>query len=467
MFLAFLFTHMTIWTFLPLLRQNAPLDSIEAILWGYNGGWGFDKHPPLSGWLADWSYQILPPDLSIYLLSQIVIGFGFFFIWKLAKKVLQNPQKEFWSVLLLEGVLSYSFFSPEFNVNILLLGLVPALFYFFYESIFERKTYSAILFGIFCALAMLTKYIAGVFLVACLFYMIFTKKGRGFLFSWRIIPAGIAFLGLFIPHFIWMINTDFITITYAMNRATKDAYSILNHIKYPIIFFVGQIGTVFGLLLTIFTMKPKRQKYFSEEHRFIVWMTLAPLVLTLLPAILFGMKLKTMWGVPLFGLFPLFFFTYFNIQITKTSKWFLSIFITLVLVSYIGITLFHISKRSHFPGRELAENNYKLWGKEPLLFVGGDMWLAGNVAMYHPQGTLRPKTFVEMNPNKNPNLDLNDFKTNGGIIFAFSKKELETYLKDFPNAKILPPEEYLVKNILAETKTQTIWIGIAKPKKVD
>ena len=45
----FLTIHLIIWTLIPALtNQNLPLDTIEALAWGSNLDWGFNKHPPMS-----------------------------------------------------------------------------------------------------------------------------------------------------------------------------------------------------------------------------------------------------------------------------------------------------------------------------------------------------------------------------------------------------------------------------------
>ena len=47
LFYVFLSTHIVLWTVVPtLVNQNLPLDYIEALAWGSNLDWGFNKHPP-------------------------------------------------------------------------------------------------------------------------------------------------------------------------------------------------------------------------------------------------------------------------------------------------------------------------------------------------------------------------------------------------------------------------------------
>jgi len=55
----FLFAHLIIWTLVPTISNtNLPLDTIEALAWGTNLDWGYNKHPPVSAWLAKGIFQI-------------------------------------------------------------------------------------------------------------------------------------------------------------------------------------------------------------------------------------------------------------------------------------------------------------------------------------------------------------------------------------------------------------------------
>ena len=49
----FLIIHLIVWVAIPTLtNNNLPLDTIEALAWGSNMDWGFNKHPPVSAFLT-------------------------------------------------------------------------------------------------------------------------------------------------------------------------------------------------------------------------------------------------------------------------------------------------------------------------------------------------------------------------------------------------------------------------------
>ena len=70
----FLFIHLLAWTLIPCIsNNNLPLDTIEALAWGSNLDWGYNKHPPLSAFAVEFFYRIFGNnDWAYYLLSQLL-----------------------------------------------------------------------------------------------------------------------------------------------------------------------------------------------------------------------------------------------------------------------------------------------------------------------------------------------------------------------------------------------------------
>ena len=81
-------SHLIIWTLVPALsNKNLPLDTIEALAWGSNLDWGFNKHPPMSAFFKFSNFGA--QDWAYYLLSQIFIIITFYFIFKFAFEILE------------------------------------------------------------------------------------------------------------------------------------------------------------------------------------------------------------------------------------------------------------------------------------------------------------------------------------------------------------------------------------------
>ena len=79
-FFIYSLSHLLIWTFIPFItNNNLPLDTIEALAWGSNLDWGFNKHPPMSAFFSEVFYNIFgSQDWAFYLLSQIFVVISFY-----------------------------------------------------------------------------------------------------------------------------------------------------------------------------------------------------------------------------------------------------------------------------------------------------------------------------------------------------------------------------------------------------
>ena len=92
LFYIFLSTHAIIWTLIPALtNKNLPLDTIEALAWGSNLDWGFNKHPPMVAFVLEIFYQIFgSQDWAYYLLSQIFVIISFYYVFKFSNEIFNN-----------------------------------------------------------------------------------------------------------------------------------------------------------------------------------------------------------------------------------------------------------------------------------------------------------------------------------------------------------------------------------------
>ena len=140
LFYSFLILHAFVWTLIPALtNNNLPLDTIEALAWGSNLDWGYNKHPPMSAFYVEIIYKIFGPrDWAYYLLSQLFVIFSFFIVFRLGEKIFNNKVLSLLSVLVLEGIYFYNFTTPEFNVNVCQLPFWSLVIYYSW-LIYDKK----------------------------------------------------------------------------------------------------------------------------------------------------------------------------------------------------------------------------------------------------------------------------------------------------------------------------------------
>jgi len=415
-FFIFILSHLIIWTLVPTItNQNLPLDTIEALAWGSNLEWGFNKHPPASAFFSEVFYQIFgAQDWAYYLLSQIFVCIAFIYVFKFANEIFNNLLLSLISVLLLESIYFYNFTTAEFNVNVCQLPFWSiAVFYSW--RIFNQKEINVkdcILLGFFGAVGFLSKYlfIYLLFSIVLLFlYFIFYKKIKKFDFKYLISIE--VFIVLLIPHLIWLNDNEYVTVTYGLKRTGLEQSDILDHIKYPIIFILKQIGLLipFFALVRLLVKKLKYKFDFKDKKLlFLFFVNIIPILLMLITSMLAGSKTRTMWMTPFYLSFGVFFVYVFRSQVNlKKLKPFLYGFIFLfflspILYSYISIN--ETDKRTDYPGKDIAMKVQYVWDQQsrnPINVVLGNEWNAGNLS-YHLKS--RPSWIGFVDQNKINNL---------------------------------------------------------------
>ena len=403
LFYIFITIHLVLWTLIPsLTNNNLPLDTIEALAWGSNLDWGFNKHPPMSAFFVEIFHQIFgSQDWAYYLLSQIFILITFYYVFKFAYEILRNIKLSLISVLLIESIYFYNFTTPEFNVNICQLPFWSLVVYYSWKiyDTKEIKFLDCFLIGLFASLGFLSKYLFIYLLISIVLlfiYLIFIKKVKKFDFKYLITLE--VFIILLIPHFIWLINNDYITISYGLKRTGLEEAGFIDHFKYPIIFLLKQMGILIPFFFLIWLLIKKIKFKINRKDKkflFLVFINIMPITLMLITSIITGSEIRTMWMTPFYLFFGVFFVYLLQNQINlKKINAFLRGFLVLFFLSpfvYTYVSITQTDKRTDYPGKEIAAKVQIIWSQDfdkKIEFVMGDEWKAGNLS-YHIK--TRPK----------------------------------------------------------------------------
>jgi len=426
LFYIFLTIHLIIWTTIPTFtNQNLPLDTIEALAWGSNLDWGFNKHPPMSAFLPEIFYQIFgAQDWAYYLLSQICVIVSFFVVFKFAEDFFENKFFCLLSVLLLEGIYFYNFTTPEFNVNVCLMPFWALTVLYLWKGYKDNKIIDWLLVGLFAGFGFLSKYLfiyLGLAMDVFLIYMIYKKK-----IDFKCLVSIIPFLIVLFPHLIWLTENNYITITYGLDRTGTGDQNFLDHIIHPLIFLGKQIGILipFFLMLLFLNIKLKTKFNFKDNKLlFLLAINIVPIALVFLTSMIMGVKIRTMWMTPFylfFGVLAMYVFAK-KVKLKKINN-FIYLFIFLFIFSpftYGYISLKETNKRTDYPGKEIADLVQNKWNKNfanEINYIVGDEWFGGNLS-YHLKN--RPKWFSNIE-GKIENLD-----KIGGIVYTGNAKILK------------------------------------------
>ena len=411
LFFIFLFVHLLLWVLAPsLTNKNLPLDTIEALAWGSNLDWGFNKHPPFSAFAVEIFYQIFGSnDWAYYLLSQLFVIVGFIAVYKFSNEIFNNQKLALLSVLLLEGIYFYNFTTPEFNVNVAQLPFWALTVYYTWRCIKYDKAIDYVFLGLFAGLGILSKYLFIYLIIGIkLVFIYFLRKGKKIKFSHYFFAGPITLL-ILLPHIIWLTENNYITIAYGLQR-TGGVGNFIDHLIYPLIFLTKQIGLLIPFLFMSFFLVKKINIKFNLKDKKLVFLLLtivAPIFFMLLTSMVMGAKIRTMWMTPFYlfaGTLIIYIFKS-QINLNKLKK-FATIFVILFIFSpfaYVYVSITQTEKRTDFPGKEKAKEVQKLWDaeyKSKINYVIGDEWYAGNLS-YHLKS--RPK-WVSINDKKAPEL---------------------------------------------------------------
>jgi 4-amino-4-deoxy-L-arabinose transferase-like glycosyltransferase len=329
------------------------------------------------------------------LLSQIFVLTSFYYVFKFSKEFFNNDLLGLISILLIEAIYFYNFTTPEFNVNVCQLPFWSLTVYFSWK-IYNGKEVrftDCFLVGLFAAFGFLSKYLF-IYLLASIdflfVYLIFIKKDRKFDFKYLITLE--VFLIVLVPHLIWLNNNEFITITYGLARTGLEQSILIDHIKFPLIFLIKQVGLLIPFLILVWLLVKKiKFKFDLKDKRllFLLAINILPILLMFLTSVVTGSKIRTMWMTPFYLFFGTLFIYVFQSQINiKKLKPFMIGFIFLFFLSpilYAYVSISKDDKRTDYPGKEIAIKTQYAWDqqfKSKINVVYGNEWNAGNLS-YH------------------------------------------------------------------------------------
>ena len=213
-------------------------------------------------------------------------------------------------------------------------------------------------------------------------------------------------LVILIPHFIWLLENDFVTIFYGLNRSGISDFNLIDHFKNPALFLLKQIIILIPFFIMFFSIVKKIKLKINKNDKktlFLLSINLIPILLMLLTSFLTGAKIRTMWMTPFYlfsgTLFLLIFKNCIELKKIKNFYYIFSFFFILSPVAYLGISAANETKRTDYPGKEIARLVQNKWDDNfinEIKIVVGDEWSAGNLS-YHLYS--RPIWFNDLKNN--------------------------------------------------------------------
>lgn len=320
--------HTLVWTVASdVMRWPGVLwdDMLEAYSWAQDWQLGYYKHPPFYAWIVGVWFQIFPrADWAFYLLSAANVGIGFVGVWWLAGRFVKR-EAQLLSVLLLTFMPYYNFMASNFNANTVLLSLWPWTTYAFVRSLEKRTLAWGMLFGVLAGICLLSKYYSILLLASCFVASLLHPDARRYYTSPAPYVAAIMAVLVFSPHVWWAVTNDYPTVKYALSKTGQGwAYNCYKA------FSAGLAGIGLNLLAAaIFVSALGRRrpalrgdawrKIVAPNRRWLLVLTLGPLVLTLALGMVGYVKVLLNFLIPVFFMAPLMLLIAFEQAITAQA----------------------------------------------------------------------------------------------------------------------------------------------------
>lgn len=468
LFWGWLVLRTAVWTlFAALTQPNAPLDLIEWLSWGHEWRWGYHKHPPFPAWVAEAFSYLSPGDVwGVYLAGYLATAFCLWAVWRLGRELL-TPRLALLAALSLEGIVFFTYDAAEFSNNVVLNACWAAVVLCGHRALRSGRTGWWLGLGLAVGLGMLSKYTLVFLLVPLLAFLVLRPRARRCWAGPGPYLAALVALAVFTPHLVWMVQNDFVTVRYGLERSDGGG-GWLKHLKNPLLFALSQWGRllpVFFLFLPLLSWRfwhwRRRAlmpgQFFDRDY--LLAAVLGPVALHLLLSLVSGAQLREIWGSPLWPYTGLLVLFLLRIDASRTALarawrcWAVVVvgFGAVALAkNYASPALLGKPMRIHFPGKRLAEEAEERWRRcadGPMPLVAGECWLAGNVGCYaRPRPSVYCSAalgYLEMDPRIVPWTGDEDLRKRGGVLLWDVEQlgeALPWQLRDrFPDAQAQEP----------------------------
>jgi len=222
--------------------------------------------------------------------------------------------------------------------------------------------------------------------------------------------ATVILLALVSPHLLWLKQQAAGPIAYASSEMEQQATYWLE-IQDLFSFLLTNLGRIAPLILAViiiaiwagrqYKLTPKSARpariaseLAASDRFFLLFIGLAPLVLTLLIAGAFKIPLAAHWATTFFVLFG--FFSFWVFRSGNDAGLLRKTIIVIVIFQVVGAAGYGLARgpladkagrasRATFPGAEISRQVHAQWQahmQTPLTLVASDTWLGGNIATH-------------------------------------------------------------------------------------
>lgn len=229
-------------------------DEAYYYLWSKKLDFSYFDHPPMVAYFIKLTTIFSDKEFFVRFSAIVCYIFSNFFLYKLVTQFF--PQEVSYLSLLIFNIFPVSSLGFIITPDIPLLFFTILFLYFLSFALEYNKLRYWILSGIFCGLALLSKY-NGVFLIISLFFTIlFVKEYRKYIFTvYPYLVCTISFV-LFLPVIIWNYNHGWVSFKFQfLNRLSIVESGSFSNILTYLFGQVVSLGIFLGIICFYVTIK--------------------------------------------------------------------------------------------------------------------------------------------------------------------------------------------------------------------
>ena len=470
-----------------ILHPNLQLDAAEILFSAKEWQWGGHKHPAMPAWFLQAFLTILPNKVaSYYFVGQVALAATFVFVWLLAREMLDN-RRAVLATIILASAMFYSFYSLTYNANTLSLLAWAAFNFCLWKALSDKRNRWWLALALAASVAVLSKYASILIFISACTTMLIIPEWRRMLKTYKPYMAITIAIIITMPHWLWVVENNYTTIKYAFGQFSDKfafvAKPAFPYIYFPLRFAYGQVYNMLPVILSFVVLikwrlifksnKINRQSRKKEVTVFLLVMGLMPFAISLAISMLLEKYLHSLWGLFYWNLAGISLFYFFGDRILWTRlRAFLAVWTFFLIATTVGflMILFLVPTKQreqaketktkvaeiaetrqlsparnrrllpYFDGEYLAKFIEKEWvqkGYGKVEIVGGQQWLAGNVAFF---SRYRPSVFEELDYGKSAWISGEAFAEKGAVVLWHLEGHLEGHLES--SAENEMPEKY-------------------------
>ncbi len=391
------------WSIVPaLVAPGFPLDVVESLTWGREWEWGYYKHPPLAPWVLYAFYRVFG-RVGPYLLSQVCIATTLWLVWLTGRRLMTRDRAWLGAALTM-GTIFLTRPALEFNHNVAQLPLWAGIGWACLAALQEGRLRHWLWLGLLAGLCLLTKY-SGAVLLACLgAYVLLTPHRRVLLTPgpWLAVLLAVAVLA---PHLHWLWRHEGLPFVYASQRAGAGegdprehavgfiGMQLINHVPLALIVLWAVLPAWRRARTGAVPGAERSARLSTEWPGYLLVLALAPGLLTAALGLAGLVRVRDMWGVPMWAFSGLLVAAWLPsawLQGVRPRLW-RGLVVWLVLISLLSWAyLAWVAQwrqrpvRTDWPSAQLAAHARASWdgvSRCPLDVVAGEYHLAGALAV--------------------------------------------------------------------------------------